>query len=69
MTGWRIGYAAGPEKIIRAMTKIQSQMTTNPCSIAQAAAQAALEGGNECITPMLVALTDADALWKKASTT
>ncbi|WOV91233.1 MAG: pyridoxal phosphate-dependent aminotransferase [Candidatus Zeuxoniibacter abyssi] len=55
MTGWRIGYAAGPEKIIRAMTKIQSQMTTNPCSIAQAAAQAALEGGNECITPMLVA--------------
>lgn len=53
MTGWRIGFAAGPETIIRAMTKIQSQCTSNPCSIAQAAAEAALRGGAECIAPML----------------
>ena len=42
MTGWRIGYAAGPEKIIEGMTKIQSQTTANPCSIAQVAAIEAL---------------------------
>ncbi len=44
MTGWRIGYAAGPKPVISAMNKIQSQSTSNPTSIAQAAAQAALEG-------------------------
>ena len=55
MTGWRIGYAAGPEEIIRAMTKIQSQATSNPCSIAQAAAAAALRGGLDCVAPMLEA--------------
>ncbi|MFN3370909.1 MAG: pyridoxal phosphate-dependent aminotransferase [Sphingomonadaceae bacterium] len=44
MTGWRIGFAGGPKPIIRAMAKIQSQSTSNPCSIAQAAAAAALEG-------------------------
>ena len=44
MTGWRIGWAAGPEYIIAAMKKIQSQSTSNPCSISQAAAQAALAG-------------------------
>ncbi|MDX1694627.1 MAG: pyridoxal phosphate-dependent aminotransferase, partial [Ketobacteraceae bacterium] len=44
MTGWRIGYAGGPAKLIGAMKKIQSQSTSNPCSIAQKAAQAALEG-------------------------
>lgn len=44
MTGWRIGYAAGPKPIIAAMNKIQSQSTSNPTSIAQVAAQAALEG-------------------------
>jgi aspartate aminotransferase len=33
MTGWRIGYAAGPEELIKAMRKIQSQSTSNPCSI------------------------------------
>jgi len=43
MTGWRIGYAAGPEAIIKAMKNIQSQSTSNPCSIAQHAAVAALE--------------------------
>jgi len=44
MTGWRIGFAAGTRAIIAAMNKIQSQSTSNPTSIAQAAAQAALEG-------------------------
>ena len=44
MTGWRIGFAGGPAPIIKAMAKIQSQSTSNPCSIAQAAAVAALNG-------------------------
>jgi len=44
MTGWRIGYAAGPKPLIEAMKNIQSQSTSNPASISQAAAQAALEG-------------------------
>ena len=44
MTGWRIGYAAGPEALIAAMRKVQSQTTTNPCSISQWAALEALEG-------------------------
>lgn len=44
MTGWRIGYAAGSEELIKAIAKIQSQSTSNPCSISQAAAVAALEG-------------------------
>lgn len=44
MTGWRIGYAAGPEPLIAAMRKIQSQSTTNPCTISQWAAVAALNG-------------------------
>ncbi len=44
MTGWRIGYAGGPAWLIKAMAKLQSQSTSNPCSIAQAAATAALTG-------------------------
>ena len=44
MTGWRIGFAGGPVPLIRAMAKLQSQSTSNPCSIAQAAAAAALAG-------------------------
>ena len=44
MTGWRIGFAGGDEKLIKAMAKLQSQSTSNPCSIAQAAAVAALNG-------------------------
>jgi aspartate aminotransferase len=44
MTGWRIGYAGGPRRLIDAMATIQSQSTSNPCSIAQAAARAALDG-------------------------
>jgi aspartate aminotransferase len=44
MTGWRIGYAGGPKPLIQAMAKVQSQSTSNPCSISQAAARAALDG-------------------------
>ena len=53
MTGWRIGYAAGPENIMRAMTNVQSQSTSNPTSISQVAAEAALNGDQGCIIPML----------------
>lgn len=49
MTGWRIGYAGGPEQLIRAMAKIQSQSTSNPCSISQWAAVAALQGPQDYI--------------------
>jgi len=55
MTGWRIGYAAGPASLIKAMTKIQSQSTSNPTSISQVAAQAALEGDQSCMQPMIEA--------------
>jgi aspartate aminotransferase len=55
MTGWRIGYAAGPQPLIGAMKKIQSQSTSNPASISQAAATAALNGDQGCIAPMLAA--------------
>ncbi|WP_419419754.1 pyridoxal phosphate-dependent aminotransferase [Legionella sp. D16C41] len=53
MTGWRIGYAAGPAPLINAMKTIQSQATSNPCSIAQRAAVAALNGGQECVEEMV----------------
>ena len=52
MTGWRIGYAAGPADVIKAMTKIQSQSTSNPSSISQAAAEAALTGNQQCVADM-----------------
>jgi len=52
MTGWRIGYAAGPVDVITAMRKIQSQATSNPCSISQAASVAALNGPQDCLIPM-----------------
>ncbi|VAW95446.1 Aspartate aminotransferase [hydrothermal vent metagenome] len=55
MTGWRIGYAGGPADLIKAMKKIQSQSTSNPASISQAAAEAALNGGQSCVTEMLTA--------------
>ncbi|MCE5359758.1 pyridoxal phosphate-dependent aminotransferase [Candidatus Igneacidithiobacillus taiwanensis] len=55
MTGWRIGYCAGPAPLIAAMETVQSQSTSNPCSIAQAAAQAALESGDTLLAPMLQA--------------
>ncbi|KZY00640.1 MULTISPECIES: pyridoxal phosphate-dependent aminotransferase [unclassified Sulfitobacter] len=51
MTGWRIGYAAGPEKLIGAMRKIQSQSTSNPCTISQWAAVEALSGPQDYIAP------------------
>ena len=51
MTGWRIGYAAGPEKLIGAMRKVQSQSTSNPCSISQWAAVEALNGTQDYIAP------------------
>lgn len=53
MTGWRIGYAAGPKNIIKAMQTVQSQSTSNPCSISQAASVAALNGPQDCINVML----------------
>jgi aspartate aminotransferase len=52
MTGWRIGYAAGPDNIIAAMTRIQDQSTSNPTSIAQRAAVAALTGPQEVVEEM-----------------
>jgi aspartate aminotransferase len=55
MTGWRIGYAGGPADIITGMRKVQSQSTSNPCSISQAAAVEALNGPQVCIQTMLVA--------------
>lgn len=55
MTGWRIGYAGGPAALIKAMTKLQSQSTSNPCSISQAAAVEALNGDHSFLDE-----------WKKA---
>ncbi|MCH9699065.1 MAG: pyridoxal phosphate-dependent aminotransferase [Gammaproteobacteria bacterium] len=53
MTGWRIGYAGGPREVIQAMKKIQSQSTSNPTSISQVAAEAALRGDQSCVTAMV----------------
>lgn len=58
MTGWRIGNAAGPAYIIKAMEILQSQSTSNATSISQVAAQAALEGSQDCITPMVTAFKE-----------
>ncbi|CAC9572449.1 Aspartate aminotransferase (EC 2.6.1.1) [uncultured Gammaproteobacteria bacterium] len=58
MTGWRIGYGAGPETIIKAMKKIQGQSTSNPCSIAQAAALEALNGDQSIINTMVSAFEE-----------
>lgn len=52
MTGWRIGYAAGPEELIKAMVKVQEQSTSGACSISQAAAAAALSGPQQCVEEM-----------------
>ncbi|MDO8825153.1 pyridoxal phosphate-dependent aminotransferase [Methylophaga sp.] len=54
MTGWRIGYAGGPAQLIGAMKKIQSQSTSNPTSISQAASVEALNGDQSCVQTMLV---------------
>ncbi len=55
MTGWRLGWACGPAKIITAMSDIQSQSTSNPTSIAQAAAVEALNGDQGCVDDMVAA--------------
>lgn len=52
MTGWRLGYAAGPAPLVAAMRKLQSQSTSNPSSVSQAAAVAALEGDQGCVAAM-----------------
>lgn len=52
MTGWRIGYAGGPAEVIKAMKTIQSQATSNPSSISQVAAIAALDGDQACVAEM-----------------
>ena len=54
MTGWRIGYAAGEKQLIKAMGKLQSQSTSNPSSISQAAAVEALSGDQKCVQDMLM---------------
>jgi aspartate aminotransferase len=53
MTGWRLGYAAGPAELIRAMATLQGQMTSNPTAVAQAAAAEALAGPQDEIAPMV----------------
>ncbi|SFU43633.1 aspartate aminotransferase [Nitrosomonas eutropha] len=58
MTGWRIGYCGGPATIITAMENIQSQSTSNPNSIAQMAAEAALNGDQSCMIPMVEAFKE-----------
>ena len=55
MTGWRIGYAAGPRELITAMKTIQSQSTSNPCSVSQVAAIAALSGDQSPVAEMTAA--------------
>jgi aspartate aminotransferase len=57
MTGWRIGYAGGPAPLIKAMSKIQSQSTSNPCSISQAAAVEALNGDQTFLNEWRTAFT------------
>jgi len=58
MTGWRIGYAAGPAKVIGAMKNVQSQSTSNPTSISQVAAEAALNGDQDVLKPMVKAFKE-----------
>ncbi len=58
MTGWRIGFAAGPEYIIKNMEKIQGQSTSNPCSVSQAAATAALGSSQDCVAEMRAAFEE-----------
>ena len=61
ISGWRIGYAAGPVSLIKAMKKVQSQSTSNPTSISQVAAEAALNGDQSCLKPMLAAFKERHA--------
>ena len=63
MTGWRLGYALGPAAIITAMKKLQSQSTSNPTSIVQKAAVAALNGPQDCVKEMLRGIHPAARPW------
>lgn len=58
MTGWRIGYGGGPAELISAMTTVQSQISSGACSVAQAAATAALTGPQDCVTEFSQAFED-----------
>jgi aspartate aminotransferase len=58
MTGWRIGYCGGPQELIEAMENVQSHSTSNPTSISQYAAEAALSGDQSCIEPMVEAFKE-----------
>ena len=58
MTGWRMGYAAGPANVAAAMRKIQSQSTSNPTSVSQIGAQVALDGDHEFMKPMVKAFKE-----------
>jgi aspartate aminotransferase len=58
MTGWRVGYCGGPQEIIEAMENVQSHSTSNPTSISQYAAEAALNGDQSCIKPMVEAFIE-----------
>lgn len=58
MTGWRIGYAAGPSELIKAMKKVQSQSTSNPASLSQAASVAALNGDHGEVKKMVAAFRE-----------
>ena len=58
MTGWRIGYCGGPQELIEAMENVQSHSTSNPTSISQYAAEAALTGDQACIDPMVAAFKE-----------
>ena len=66
MTGWRIGYCGGPQEIIQAMENVQSHSTSNPTSISQYAAEAALNGDQSCIDPMVAAFKERGAFVAKA---
>ncbi|MGE5616166.1 MAG: pyridoxal phosphate-dependent aminotransferase [Bacillota bacterium] len=58
MTGWRIGYCGGPEELVAAMENVQSHSTSNPTSISQYAAEAALNGDQSCMQPMVAAFKE-----------
>ena len=66
MTGWRIGYCGGPAELIEAMENMQSHSTSNPTSIAQYAAEAALNGDQACIAPMVKAFAERGAFVSEA---
>jgi aspartate aminotransferase len=58
MTGWRVGYLAGPVELIKAMSAIQGHSTSNVCTFAQYGAIAALESSQDCVQEMLQAFTE-----------